>query len=272
VGDPVLVHCVLCSHLCVFPVSPQEILLPPRFRALSYYRQRIVACVQDTCHQPPVAGMHMHMWPKSQLSLPSKPCQSVSVSRKFGMMLCGVASFLQHHTMVQQQHFGACLRVRDHRLVARCVWLFAVAAPTLHMQLMLCLLKRLPAIDRNGICAVLAEGADTDPRDALDYNSNAIASFVDELNTSSVTICCSGRWPRSTDSQCRLAQCAAQHCCSSCAVLATFLCLEATSKPSVSAQKVSMEQVWVLPWTAHVVVLLCISHRYICCSSMDIFV
>jgi hypothetical protein len=30
-----VVHCVLCSHLCVFPVSPQEILLPPRFRALS---------------------------------------------------------------------------------------------------------------------------------------------------------------------------------------------------------------------------------------------
>jgi hypothetical protein len=37
VGDPVLVTlCVLCSHLCVFPVSPQEILLPPRFRALSH--------------------------------------------------------------------------------------------------------------------------------------------------------------------------------------------------------------------------------------------
>jgi hypothetical protein len=29
-------HCVPCSHLCVFPVSPQETSLPPRFRALSY--------------------------------------------------------------------------------------------------------------------------------------------------------------------------------------------------------------------------------------------
>jgi hypothetical protein len=29
--------CVMCSHLCVFPVSPQEILLPPRFRALSHH-------------------------------------------------------------------------------------------------------------------------------------------------------------------------------------------------------------------------------------------
>jgi hypothetical protein len=29
-------ECVLCSHLCVFSVSPQEILLPPRFRALSH--------------------------------------------------------------------------------------------------------------------------------------------------------------------------------------------------------------------------------------------
>jgi hypothetical protein len=28
--------CALCSHLCVFPVSPQETLLPPRFRALSH--------------------------------------------------------------------------------------------------------------------------------------------------------------------------------------------------------------------------------------------
>jgi hypothetical protein len=34
-----IVFCVpifVCSHLCVFPVSPQEILLPPRFRALSH--------------------------------------------------------------------------------------------------------------------------------------------------------------------------------------------------------------------------------------------
>jgi hypothetical protein len=41
-GTQCWLHCVLCSHLCVFPVSPQEILLPPRFRALSHKASAIL--------------------------------------------------------------------------------------------------------------------------------------------------------------------------------------------------------------------------------------
>jgi hypothetical protein len=45
-GKPVLVSCVLCSHLCVLPVSPQETLLPPRFRALSYSARKCSGTLQ----------------------------------------------------------------------------------------------------------------------------------------------------------------------------------------------------------------------------------
>jgi hypothetical protein len=50
--------CILCSHLCVFPVSPQETLLPPRFRALSH-SLICMACQKGAGRTVPLAAKQL---------------------------------------------------------------------------------------------------------------------------------------------------------------------------------------------------------------------